>query len=114
MRSKNVLDLGCANLPALLIYGSSDEKLNNLEVQIQQYKNNMPAPRVSVSERKAANTKLKELLKQAPQLMSMQIDRMMVPFEDDKPEFYAAYKNARIVIGYGTRYEKPDDPTKPE
>jgi len=35
---------------------------------------------------------------------------MMVPFEADKPEFYAAYKNARIVIGYGTRYEKAEVP----
>ena len=71
MRSKNVLDLGRANLPALIEYGTSEVKLSTLDDQIKVYKNSLPAPRVSVSERKAANTKLKEILKQAMQLMSM-------------------------------------------
>ena len=108
--SKNVLDLGRANLQALIEYGTSEVKLSAIDEQINVYKNSLPAPRVSVSERKAANTKLKELLKQAMQLVSKQIDRMMVSFEADKPEFYAAYMNARKVRGYGTRYQKAEVP----
>lgn len=105
---KNILDLGRANLPVLIEYGSSAEKLNNFDGQIQQFKVSLPAPRVSVSERKAANAKLKELLKQAMELTSMQIDRLMVSIEADKPDFYAAYKNARKVVDYGIRYEKAE------
>jgi len=105
-----ILDLGRTNLPALLEYGQTDEKLNSLDGQIQQLKISLPAPRVSTSERKAANAKLKELLKEAMELTTMQIDRLMVPFETERPDFYAAYKNARKVIGYGTRYEKAEVP----
>lgn len=105
---KSILELGRTNLPALIEYGSSEEKLNNLDVQIMQFKVSSPAPRISVSERKAANAKLKELIKQTMELTSQQIDRLMVPYETDKPDFYAAYKNARKLVNYGIRHEKAE------
>jgi hypothetical protein len=112
--SENVLDLCRSNLTALTEYGATEEKLNKLEVQIEQYKSILPARRLSVTDRKAANEKLKVLLKHSLMLVADQIDRMMFPFASDKPEFYASYLNARKVVPYGTRYEKPEDPKKPE
>lgn len=112
--SKNVLDLGRSNLTALTDYGTTEEKLNKLGVQIEQYKSILPVRRLSVTDRKAANEKLKELLKYALILVADQLDRIMVSYASDKPEFYTAYMNARKVVPYGTRYEKPEDPKKPE
>lgn len=113
---KSILELGRTNLPALIEYGLSEEKLNNLDEQIMQFKVSLPAPRVSVSERKAANAKLKELLKQTMKLISQQIDRLMIPYETSKPDFYAAYKNARKLVNYGIRHEKAEttEPSSPD
>jgi len=106
-KCKNILDLGRANLPQISGYGTSEEKLNMLDEQIVQYKISLPARRISVSELKAANQKLKEMLKQATDLVTDQIDRMLLQFESGMPDFYNAYLNARKVVDYGTRHEKP-------
>lgn len=106
-KCKNILDLGRSNLPQIIGYGTSEEKMNALDEQIVQYKTSLPARRISVSELKAANQKLKEVLKQATDLVNDQIDRMLVQFETSEPDFYTAYQNARKVVAYGTRHEKP-------
>jgi len=54
------------------------------------------------------------MVKTANKLVTDQIDRLMVPFKANMPEFYAAYLNSRKVVDYGTRYDKPEDPAKPE
>jgi hypothetical protein len=113
-RSKNILELGRSNLPQITTFGTSEEKLNALDEQIAHYKLSIPARRVSVSELKAANKKLKELLKQAIELVTDQIDRMLVQFETINPDFYNAYLNARKVVDYGIRHEKPEDPENPD
>ena len=111
--SKNTLDLGRANLTALTEYGTTEGKLNNLDGQIEQYKSILPARRISVFEGKTANEKLKVLLKQALELLTDQIDRLMVPFATDKPDFYSSYLSGRKVVDYGTRHDKPDNPAPP-
>jgi len=113
---KSILELGRTNLPALIEYRYSEEKLNNLDEHIMEFKVSSPAPRISVSERKAANAKLKELIKETMELTTQQIDRLMVTYETDKPDFYAAYKNARKLVNYGIRHEKAEttEPTTPD
>jgi len=109
-RCKNIADLGRSNLPQIAGYGASEEKLSILDEHIVQYKINLPAHRISVSEIKAANQKLKELLKQASDLVTDQIDRMLIQFESTNPDFSTAYQNARKVVAYGIRHEKPATP----
>lgn len=111
---KNISELGRSNLPHIIGYGASEEKLNMLDEQIVQYKTSLPARRISVSELKAAISKLKELLKQATDLVGDQIDRMLVRFETTNPDFYNAYLNARKVVDYGTRHEKVVEEVKQE
>jgi len=109
-KCKTISELGRSNLTQITGYGSSEEKLNMLDAQIVQYKTSLPARRLSVSELKAANRKLKELLKQTTDLVNDQIDRMLVPFETSEPDFSTKYQNARKVVAYGTRYEKQAEP----
>ncbi len=109
-RCKNILELGRSNLPQIITFGTSEVKLTALDEQIAHYKLSLPVRRISVSELKAANKKLKELLKQATDLVTDQIDRMLVQFGTINPDFYNAYLNARKVVDYGIRHGKPEDP----
>ena len=97
------------NLPSLDGYPITEPELVVFDGQISAYEGDLPNHRVSVSERKAANAKLKNIYKEADEVLTSQIDRLMFHFSAAKPDFYAAYLNARKVVDYGTRHEKPDD-----
>lgn len=98
------------NMVALTDYPVNEAVLTAYEEQIALYENGLPTHRISVSERKAANAKLKTLNKEADDVLVNQINTLMVPYGELNPDFYASYLNARKVIDYGTRYEKGDDP----
>ena len=104
----NVLTLGETKREALGEYGVTNEQLNSIDDLINQYVQQLPNRRITVSERKTANEKIKTLLTQALQVASEQLDRMMVKFKNTQPDFYTSYLNARKVIEYGTRYEKQE------
>jgi hypothetical protein len=113
-KCKSLAELARSYQPQISEYGSTVEKLTQFELLGEQFKSSLPARRISVSELKAANIKLKELLKQSTDLLNDQIDRMLVQFETTYPEFYASYLNARKVVAYGTRHEKPVNTDTPD
>ena len=97
------------SLPSLAGYPITEPELVAFEEQVSVYEGDLPNHRVSVSERKAANAKLKDLHKEADNLLVNQIDRLMFRFSTAKPDFYASYINARKVVDYGIRHDKPED-----
>jgi len=107
---KGIAILARENMPGLIEYKITEPELTGYEGQIAQYESGLPNHRVSVSERKAANVKLKDLHKQADDVLSNQIDRLMVRFSTANPDFYASYHNAHKVVDYGIRHDKPEDP----
>lgn len=108
--SKTILGLGRTYLQALIPYGITDAELNMLEELIQAYESSLPTARLSVSERKANNEKLKGLFANSKLLLKDQISRMMVRYQSSNPEFYAGYLSASKVVDYGIRHEKPVTP----
>ena len=94
------------NLPGLTTYGVSEEDITGLETLNSNFAQNLPANRVSVTERKAANEKLKGVFLRADALLNEQLDRMMVRFKNTSPDLYAAYNHARVIVHYGIRHEK--------
>lgn len=93
-------------LPELETYGVTTLKVDALREQTGIYETTLPNVRVTVSARKAANEKIKELTKTALKITDEQTDRLMVMFKQSHPDFYNAYLNTRKVVDYGTRYEK--------
>lgn len=110
----SVLSLGKSNEEALIEYGTSSKKLNMFEELTNQYIEQLPNRRVTVSERKMANEKIKNLLADAMLAASEQLDRMMVRFKSAEPDFYTSYLNARKVVDYGIRHEKPEVENTPD
>ena len=109
----SVLTLGQSKAEVLVEYGTTPEKLSMLDDLTNQYVEQLPNRRVTVSERKMANEKIKNLLAEALQATSEQLDRLMIRFKTSQPDFYASYLNARKVVDYGTRYEKAEKEAVP-
>jgi len=111
--SRNIFDLRVGYEPALEEYGITAAKLDGLAELINQYEQELPNVRVSVSGRKATNEKIKNLMNEAMLIATGQLDRLMIRFKTSQPDFYASYLNARKVVDYGTRYEKPEKEAAP-
>jgi len=79
---------------------------------MQAHPDNLTTGRVSVSERKAANEKLKIVFLQVDALLKKQLDRIVVRYRTNEPEFYQIYQNARHIVNYGVRHKKPKEPEK--
>ena len=93
------------NLTDLERFEITEVDATQLEALISLFGENIPAYRVSVTERKAANEKMKELFLTVDSLLNEQVDRMMVRYKNTSPEAYAAYINARSIVHYGIRHE---------
>ncbi len=93
------------NLTALERFEITEDDASDLENLIASFAENIPAYRVSVTERKAANKKMKELFLKANNLLNEQVDRMIVRYKNTSPNAYAAYTNARSIVHYGIRHE---------
>lgn len=111
--SKTVVDLARSFLDALISYDVTAPELDILDSLIARYENSLPTPRLSVSERKANNEKMKGLFRSSKEILNDQIKRLMTRYQEPNPDFYAGYLNASMVVDYGTRHDKPEEPDTP-
>jgi uncharacterized circularly permuted ATP-grasp superfamily protein len=107
---QSIADIATEHLSELMAYQVSGDELMVLKEEIKSFADNLTTGRVSVSERKAANAKLKDLFVQVDALLKKQLDRLMVRFRENEPKFYTAYQNTRHIVNYGVRHEKPKEP----
>jgi len=105
-----IASLVSENLATLVPYEVTQADVSVLEEMISSYSENLPTHRVSVSERKAANDRLKEVFSTVDTLVNEQLDRMMVRYRNNSTDLYAAYNNARTTVNYGIRHEKVEKP----
>ena len=105
------------NLEALASSGITDADITELKELSTNFEQYLPLKRVSVSERKAANSLIKVEFRAANRLLKKRIDRMLVRYETTNPDFYASYQNARLIVDYGIRHEHeeetPSEPAQP-
>ena len=108
--SKNVSDLARTNLPSLTTYQVNELMLDDHDNLISEYENSLPTARLSVTERKANNEKIRTLFDSSKTVLNDQLKRMMLNYEVSSPDFYAGYVNTSKVVDYGIRHEKPEAP----
>lgn len=108
----HMVEIATEHLAELIDYQVSGDELMVLKEEIKCFADNLTTGRVSVSERKAANAKLKDLFVQVDAILKKQLDRLMVRYRENEPNFYTAYQNTRRIVNYGVRHEKPKEPEK--
>ncbi len=94
-------DQANAVIASLADYGIDAADLLELQGLINDWSTKSQAPRVAISERKAATASIPTLFKQADSILTKQIDKLMENFITSEPEFYATYHNARRIVNAG-------------
>lgn len=110
---RTAVDLARENLDALVTYDVTAAGLDTLDSLIVKYEESLPTPRLSVTNRKGNNEKMKALFQESKEVLNNQIKRLMTRYQESNPDFYTGYINTSKVVDYGTRYDKPDDPEEP-
>ena len=109
---RNILEFATEHLAELIAYQVTADELIVLKEEINSFAENLTTGRVSVTERKAANEKLKVVFLQVDSLLKKQLDRIVVRYRKTEPDFYTNYQSLRRIINYGVRHEKPKEPEK--
>ncbi len=108
----NIVEFATEHLAELNAYEVTADELILLKEEINSFAENLNTGRVSVSERKAANEKLKVVFLQVDDLLKKQLDRIVVRYRKTEPDFYTTYQSLRHIVNYGVRHEKPKEPEK--
>lgn len=70
-------------------------------------------PRVATTKSKVSTGNISDVVKSLDKLLKDEIDELMLPFQFTQPDFYNAYRNARIIVNYSGRGKaKPDVPAE--
>jgi hypothetical protein len=97
-RCQNIHDKGLANVDALKNFGVDNDKLQVLQTAINTYSAESPKTRTATSSRKTLNADLKQLLRETDSILKNQMDKLVVAFRANNPNFVATYETNRIIV----------------
>jgi Carboxypeptidase regulatory-like domain len=97
-RCQNIHAKGVENLAALADYGITQQKLTGLATAITDYVAKSPNARTAKSNRKTLTANLSDLFKQADTILKERLDKLIVVFRADHPDFVKTYEANRIII----------------
>ena len=80
-------------------------QFKELENAIKGFEGVKSKPRVGTAEGSGATKQLPVLFRRAKSLLRRRLDRLMVPFKQSNPDFYAEYKAARKVVNQAATRE---------
>lgn len=89
-------------------YGVMPNEVEELKSFCNDFKNSIGEKANVKSGRVAATESLQELFKTADSLLKNQMDKLLLRFQDQSPEFYLTYQNARVIRDLGGRSRKKE------
>jgi hypothetical protein len=102
-RCQNVYAKGVENVALLADYGINNQTLNDLRAALDDYLAKSPNTRTAASNRKTLNANLTVLFKQADTVLKEQMDKLIVVFRAEHPDFVTTYETNRIIIDAGSK-----------
>ena len=91
----------------------SETELNKLDRLLTAFKSAIPKRRVASSTSKVSTVNIREVFNAQDLLLKEQIDVLMQPFRFTQPDFYNAYRNARLIVDYAGRGAAKTEATTP-
>jgi hypothetical protein len=92
-------------------YFVTSEKMNELNDLLNSFNSSLPKKRVADSITKVSTGNIGELVSSLNTMLREEMDVLMLLFEETQPDFYKAYKNARIIVDYSGRGPSTDPET---
>lgn len=100
-RCQNIYDAAKANESALRDYGITSTTADTLLTTINNYQAKVPDPRNAAAQKATIRANLKNLIKEADQILKLQMDKTVPAFKATNPDFVSTYKANRIIIDPG-------------
>ena len=100
-RCQNIYDAAKANEAALKDYGITATTADTLLTTINNYQAKVPDPRNAAAQKATVRANLKNLIKEADQILKLQLDKTVLGFKTSNPDFVKTYKANRIIIDPG-------------
>jgi hypothetical protein len=98
---KTVSGLATANLAALAAYGITAADVAALDGLTARFHTVKNAPRTAIAGRKGQTQTQPVLVAKGMSLLRNRLDKQMTKFKKSNPEFYAAYRSARVIVDRG-------------
>jgi len=108
---KRVSGLATANLTVLADYGITQADVTALDNLTTQFHGVKSAPRTAIAGRAGETDTLPAEISELTSVLRNQLDKQMTKFRKSKPEFYAGYRSARVIVARGG--SGPDKPSPP-
>jgi len=90
-------------------FSLGDNEFAKLESLLPEFKQAIPKKRVASTVSKVSTSNIGDQFDAIDKLLNDVIDKLMLPFQFTHPDFYNAYRNARIIVDYGTGRSKPPE-----
>lgn len=87
---------------------ASAEEVAQLKDKADNFNALLPQRRTQVSKSSLSTQNLEDAIAQIDNLLNDTIDILMKPWENKEPDFFKAYKNARVIVDAATRKTKED------
>ena len=107
-RARVIHDTAQPVVAELVPYGVTPATLAELQAQIGLVQAWLDQPRQTIRARTEATAQLAGLFRETNELLEGQIDRLVFLARKPHPEFYAAYRRAREIIGTRGREGQPE------
>jgi hypothetical protein len=95
---KRISGLATANLAALADYGITQTDIAALDTMTGQFHDVKTAPRKAIATRAGQTKTLPPAVKTVTSLLRNHLDKQMLMFKKNNPEFYGGYVSALVVI----------------
>lgn len=107
---KTFLELVRELQPQMAGYEMTEEMIVDVETTRDQFVALVGTPRTTIIQSSSANNQLAKLVKETKNLLTQQLDNLILRFKTSDPAFYNSYVQSRIVVELATSHRnKPDD-----
>ena len=105
-RCRDIHAAATENLALLADAGVTAAKLTAFKKQIDGFENLQTKPRQHVAKRSAATRLMPTLLRKADRIVNRRMNKLVVQFKTNAPDFYNAYQTAVAIVDSGTGHSK--------
>lgn len=109
---QNMYNIVNANLSNLDKYGVTADMLKSFQTSIDNFTSQSSKPTATRSVKSTYTSNIKELMKEADDVLKNELDKLVVNFKAAHPDFVKTYKNARTIIDPATISTKIQEPKK--
>jgi hypothetical protein len=110
---KSICALALANLAALADYDIKPEDVSALDQLATRFHGVKSAPRTAIADRAGETNTLPDEISDTTSLLRNRLDKQMTKFRKSRPEFYAGYHSARVIVDRGGSSGSDQPPPTP-